>query len=145
MRPLRLGLFVIVAAALAAAGVNRAWVVAQARAAAVVVAVADAPGVNAALAVVTPEPREADAVVATVPTRVFRPGRGVRWPTIVFVNGVTRRGRNHPTVRRLARALARSGFRVLVPAPPGLARGELTRSTLDGTRDVVAAAATSQR
>ena len=59
----------------------------------------------------------------------------------MFLNGVTARGRHHPDVERLAGALARVGFLVLVPDPPGLARGEITDRTLAATIAVVHAAA----
>ena len=85
-----------------------------------------------------PEPVELD--IAGVPTTVMRAGLG-RKPALVFVNGVTARGRHHPDVRALASALARAGFLVLVPDPRGLARGELTERTLDDTVAVARAAA----
>lgn len=45
------------------------------------------------------------------------------------MNGATARGRAHPGVRRLAEALARTGFAVVVPDLPGLRRAELTLAT----------------
>jgi len=66
---------------------------------------------------------------------------GTTWPLLVFLNGVTARGRHHPDVERLARGLARAGFLVLVPDPPGLAQGEITAKTLTATIAVVKAAA----
>lgn len=69
-------------------------------------------------------------MVAGVPTTIVRPGEGRRWPALVFVNGATARGRHHPEVQRLARALGRAGFLVVVPDLPGLARGELTLATV---------------
>jgi pimeloyl-ACP methyl ester carboxylesterase len=94
------------------------------------------------VAVVTDDPRVEETSVAGVPTTVVRPGGGRGpWPTLVFVNGATRRGRHHPAVRRLARGLARAGFLVLVPDLPGLARGEITRRTLAGAITVARAAA----
>jgi dienelactone hydrolase len=99
------------------------------------------PVLGWATRVVTDTPRSEDTVVAGVPTTVVRPGGGTRWPVLVFLNGVTARGRHHPDVERLARGLARVGFLVLVPDPPGLARGEVTVKTLDATIAVVHAAA----
>jgi len=84
-----------------------------------------------------------EELVAGVPTTVLSPPGEGPWPTVVFLNGVTRRGRRHPTVRRLAEGLARAGYRVLVPDPPGLARGELTRRTADASSAVSLAAARS--
>jgi pimeloyl-ACP methyl ester carboxylesterase len=56
---------------------------------------------------------------------------------LVFVNGVTPRGRHHPDVQALARGLARAGYLVVVPDPPGLAQGEITGRTLEATAAVV--------
>lgn len=89
----------------------------------------------------TDAPRVQDGVVAGVATTVYRPGKGSGWPALVFLNGVTARGRHHPDVERLAGALARVGFLVLVPDPPGLAQGEVTERTLAATAAVVQAAA----
>src|SRR5436309_2505988 len=58
-----------------------------------------------------------------------------------FVDGVTRLGRHHPDVERLARALARAGYLVAVPDPPGLRQGTLTLRTLAATTAVVRAVA----
>jgi pimeloyl-ACP methyl ester carboxylesterase len=58
---------------------------------------------------------------------------------MVFLNGVTRRGRFHPTVRRLARALARAGYLVAVPDPPGLRTGTLSTRTLAGAEAAIGA------
>ena len=46
-----------------------------------------------------------------------RPEAGDRppWPALVFVNGATPDGRNHPIVRRLGLGLAQAGFLVFVP------------------------------
>jgi dienelactone hydrolase len=114
---------------------------AQARATGVLAVTLKVPVLGWATRVVTDTPRAKDTVVAGVPTMVVRPGGGTRWPTIVFLNGVTARGRHHPDVQRLARGLARVGFLVLVPDPPGLARGEITEQTLAATVAVVRAAA----
>lgn len=61
----------------------------------------------------------------------------------MFLNGVTARGRHHPDVKRLADALARLGFFVLVPNPTGLATGEVTDRTLETTIAVVRTGADS--
>jgi dienelactone hydrolase len=143
MRPLRLAALAVLAAASAGVVVNWPWVTAQARAAAVLAAVLDVPGVTHVVGLVTSEPREQDLTVAGVPTLVVRPGGDGARPAVVFVNGVTRRGRYHPTVRRLARAFARTGFLVYVPDPPGVAAGELTPRTLEALVGVAHAAARS--
>jgi pimeloyl-ACP methyl ester carboxylesterase len=90
---------------------------------------------------VTSEPRLEDGHVAGLPCLLARPGAGRRWPVIVFVNGVTARGRDHPAVVRLAYALARTGHLVLVPDPPGLSAGEIGDDTVAGVAAVVAEAA----
>lgn len=134
---------VLLLAALAATVVFSTWIGAQARAVIVLGQVLETPVLTDVAGALTREPRESEEVVAGVPTSVYRPGRGSAWPAIVFVNGVTRRGRHHATVRRLARALARSGYLTLVPDPPGLGVGELTTRTL--ARLVAVAEAATRR
>jgi hypothetical protein len=85
----------------------------------------------------TPQERVEDVDAGGVPATLALPGRGAHRPALVFVNGVTARGRAHPLVQRFARAVARAGIVALVPDPPGLAAGELTEATVEG---VVAAA-----
>ncbi len=80
----------------------------------------------------TPEPDVLEVTAGNVPATLALPGRGLPRPALVFVNGVTARGRAHPLVQRLAHAAARAGIVVLVPDPPGLATGELTEATVDG-------------
>jgi pimeloyl-ACP methyl ester carboxylesterase len=143
IRPWRLVAFVVVVAAVAALAANRTWVAAQARAVAVLAVVLDVPGLTHAVGLVTDEPREQDRPVAGVPTLVVRPGGDGPHTAVVFVNGVTRRGRRHPTVRRLVRGFARTGHLVYVPDPPGLASGELTPRTLAAVVAVARAAARS--
>lgn len=128
-------------AALVSAVVYRSWLDAQGRTVGVLAVTLKVPVLGWAMRVVTDTPRVDDTVVAGVPTLVVRPGGGTRWPALVFVNGVTARGRHHPDVERLARALARVGFLVLVPDPPGLAQGEVTDRTVAATIAVVRAAA----
>jgi pimeloyl-ACP methyl ester carboxylesterase len=137
----RAALALVLVAALVSVLVYRSWVDAQARAAAVLAVTLKVPALGWTTRVLTAEPRSAERLVAGVPTTVVRPGRGSRWPTLVFVNGVTARGRKHPDVARLARALARVGFLVLVPDPPGLARGEITERTAAATLAVARASA----
>ena len=95
------------------------------------------PAVLRATRAATAEPRVTEVDAAGVPATLGVPGGGLPRPALVFVNGVTARGRAHPLVRRLAHALPRAGIVVLVPDPPGLATGELTPATAEG----VAAAA----
>jgi dienelactone hydrolase len=140
LRPRRLVALVLLVAFVAGAVVNREWLAAQGRAAIVLAAVADAAVLTDAAELLTREPRVEEIRIVGVPTTVFRPGGDGPWPAVVFVNGVTRRGRHHPTVRRLAEAFARSGYLMLVPDPPGLSSGELTSATADGVAAVAEAA-----
>jgi pimeloyl-ACP methyl ester carboxylesterase len=121
--------------------VYRSWLGAQARTLGVFALTGKVPVLAWTTRQLTDTPRIRDALVAGVPTTVYRPGGGNSWPAVVFLNGVTARGRHHPEVKRLADALARVGFLVLVPDPPGLSRGEITERTLAATIDVVRAAA----
>jgi pimeloyl-ACP methyl ester carboxylesterase len=134
-----IALFVIVG--LVAALVLRSWVGAQTRAVIVLSRTSNTPVVGWLVGVVTDEPRAEDTMIAGQPTTLVRPGAGRSWRTVVFVNGVTRGGRHHPDVERLARALARAGYLVAVPDPPGLRQGTLTLRTLAATTAVVRAVA----
>ena len=140
-RPLRLIALAYLAVALLALVVYRTTIAAQADAVVVLATVHDTPLVTWAVEGLTDEPRVDDTVVAGLPTTVARPGGSGPWPAIVFVNGVTPRGRHHPQVQALARGLARAGYLVAVPELPGLATGEITVSTLEATVRVAAAAA----
>lgn len=108
----------------------RSWLDTQARAALILAVALDAPVVSWLAETATDRPRVREVRVAGVPTSVVLPAAKGPWPTIVFLNGVTRRGRRHPTVRGLAEGLARAGYRVLVPDLPGLALGEITERTV---------------
>lgn len=121
--------------------VYRSWVDAQARTLAVFALTGKVPVLAWTARELTNAPRVRDGVVAGVPTTIYRPGGGHRWPTLVFLNGVTARGRRQPEVERLAAALARVGFLVLVPDPPGLSQGEITEQTVATTVAVARAAA----
>jgi pimeloyl-ACP methyl ester carboxylesterase len=139
VRPRRAAGLVLLLAAIVFAFVYRSWVSAQARALVVLTVVSDPPVVGWLSRVVTNDPRREELEIEGVPTTVVRTGFGKK-PALVFVNGVTARGRHHPDVRSLASGLARAGFVVLVPDPRGLARGELTERTLEETAAVVRAA-----
>ena len=139
--PLRAGLLALLLGSLIAAIVYRSWIDAQARTVGVLALTGKVPVLAWTTRELTDTPHVQDGLVAGVPTTVYRPGAGSRWPALVFLNGVTARGRRHPDVERLAGALARVGFLVLVPDPPGLAEGEVTARTLAATTAVVRAAA----
>jgi pimeloyl-ACP methyl ester carboxylesterase len=138
-----LGLVALAAlvAALALALVYRSWVGAQVRFIGVLSTTNRTPVVSWLVGLVTADPRVEEAVVAGMQTTVVRPGRGARWPAVVFVNGATARGRHHPDVQRLAHALGRAGYLVLVPDLPGLRRGEITPRTAAATAAVAREAA----
>lgn len=141
MRRLRLVLLAFLLVALVAAVVFRSGIAAQARAVVVLSTVLETPVLNWTVEKLTDEPRVEEIVVAGNPTTLVRPGGSGPWPTLVFVNGATRRGRHHPDVQQLARGLARAGYLVLVPDLPGLRRGEITDETADATLAVARAAA----
>lgn len=128
--------------ALVATGLaERRWVAAQADAAIVLAVTLDAPVLRPLANAVTGEPVERDGPIAGTPALLVRPRGEGPWPAVVFVNGATRHGRRHPTVRRLAHGLARAGFLTVVPDPPGLSRGAITPRTADAVDAVVRAAA----
>jgi pimeloyl-ACP methyl ester carboxylesterase len=138
MTPRRVVALVLVLALAVSVFVYRSWLAAQGRTAVVLTAAVDVPVAGWALRVVTDEPRTEETALAGVPATVVRPGGGDGpWPALVFLNGVTERGRHHPAVRRLAHGLARAGYLVAVPDPAGLRVGEITPRTL---RESVAAA-----
>src|SRR6266705_4162571 len=129
-----IALFVIVG--LVAALVLRSWVAAETRAVIVLSRTSNTPVVGWLVGVVTDEPRAEDTMIAGRPTTLVRPGAGGSWRPVVLGNGVTRLGRHHSDVERLARALARAGYLVAVPDPPGLRQGTLTLRTLAATTAV---------
>jgi pimeloyl-ACP methyl ester carboxylesterase len=57
-------------------------------------------------------------------------GRGP-WPTYLFVNGAHPDRRREPVVDRLLEGLARAGYQVLAPDPPGLSEGRIGPETLE--------------
>jgi dienelactone hydrolase len=126
-------------AAMVAALVFHGWVEAQGRTLIVLTRTSNTPLLGWMVGVFTDEPRAEDTMIGGLPTLLVRPGEGRSWPAIVFLNGVTRRGRFHPQVQRLAHALARAGYLVAVPDPPGLRDGVLSLRTLAGTEAAVRA------
>ena len=75
-------------------------------------------------------PRAVDEPLAGIPATIVRPGTPPPWPALLFANGATPDGRTHPVVRRVALALARSGYATFVPDLPGISVGELTPATV---------------
>src|SRR4030081_210310 len=72
-----------------------------------------------AAAAVSPPPREAETrerfAGAEVRVSWWRPGGGDRHPGTVLANGATSAGNDDPEPRRLAEALARGGYLVMLP------------------------------
>jgi len=139
LRLLGLGLAALLLVATFFALVFHGWMEAQGRGIIVLTRTSNTPVLGWIVGVLTDEPRSTETTIGGQPTLLVRPGEGRSWPAVVFLNGVTRRGRFHPTVQRLARALARAGYLVAVPDVPGSRQGTLTASTLAGTEAVVAA------
>lgn len=71
---------------------------------------------------------------------IARPHGSGPWPTWVFVNGAHPERRREPVVRRLTEGLARAGYLVVIPDPPGLADERITGATLDDATSAVRAA-----
>jgi len=99
------------------------------------------PVLTPLVTLLTHEPRVESATVGGVCCTLVRPhGEEVRG-TIVFLNGGTRLGCNHPAVQRLVRGMGRIGCLVVAPELPGLKDGELTPATLAAAIEAASAAA----
>jgi putative flippase GtrA/acetyl esterase/lipase len=85
------------------------------------------------------EPQVGRTTVGGVQAVVVHPRRAARG-TIVFLNGGTRLGCDHPAVQRLVRGMGRAGCAVIAPELPRLKVGELTPATLDAVVDTASAA-----
>lgn len=117
---------------------------AQARLLAALLAAYDPPVLGAGIRVLVGDPRVEESEVGGVPATVFRPARGPGpWPVVVVFPGVTRTGRRHPAFVGLGRGLATVGALAVVAEPEGLARGELTSTTV--AQALVAAEAAAGR
>ena len=121
----------------------RGTIAAQARAAGTLAVLLETPGASTAVLRLTDPPRVDEIVLAGAPTTLVRPRGEGPWPAVLFVNGATPNGRREPQVRRLARALARTGHVVLVPDLTGLQAGELSAATREAT--IAAATAAAER
>jgi putative flippase GtrA/pimeloyl-ACP methyl ester carboxylesterase len=91
----------------------------------------------------TDDPRVEAATVGGVRVTLVRPRADEARGTIIFLNGGTRLGCNHPAVQRLVRGMGRAGCLVVAPELPGLKDGELTPATLDAAVQAATAAATT--
>ena len=89
----------------------------------------------------TAEPRVEAATFGGICCTLVRPQRTEARGTIVFLNGGTRLGCNHPAAQRLVRGMGRIGCLVVAPELPGLKDGELTPATLEATVAAASAAA----
>ena len=82
-------------------------------------------------AYVTPAPLVSDAseAIGGSPMRVtwWVPGWGTTHPAVMLVNGATDRGNDDSETRRLAEALARGGYLVMLPEFPFIKGGVLER------------------
>lgn len=82
-------------------------------------------------AYVTPPPRveEGTERIGTQDMRVtwWIPGWGSLHPAVMLVNGATDKGNDDPETRRLADALARAGYMVMLPEFPFIKAGKLER------------------
>src|SRR6266852_2052777 len=80
-------------------------------------------------AYLTPPPRVEDVIaqVGATDMRVtwWIPGWGNLHPTVMLVNGATDKGNDDPETRRLAEALARAGYLVMLPEFPFIREGTL--------------------
>src|SRR5437763_14911457 len=83
------------------------------------------PIVTRGLRGLTKEPHVERREILGVPVTFVEPRREPLG-TIVFLNGGTPLGCEHPAVRRLAFGIGRAAYRAVVPALPGLKEGRLT-------------------
>ncbi|MGH3090084.1 MAG: hypothetical protein ACRDSJ_22620, partial [Rubrobacteraceae bacterium] len=83
---------------------------AQYRAAIVLSSVLEPPVLTPLAETLTNEPTIEETTITGVPTLVARPGGEGPYPALVFMNGAVPPGNDEPTVRRLARGLARAGY-----------------------------------
>jgi pimeloyl-ACP methyl ester carboxylesterase len=139
--PWRLVALISLVVGVVAALVYRSTIAAQAEAVVVLSTILETPGLTWTVERLTDEPSVEETSVAGLPTTLVRPRGAGPWPTVVFVNGATRLGRDHPRVQALARGLGRAGYLVVVPDLPGLRESEVTTRTLDGALAVARATA----
>jgi pimeloyl-ACP methyl ester carboxylesterase len=104
--------------------------------------VLEVPALGAAARRMTRMPRDGAVQIAGSAVEALAPAGPGPWPTFVFLNGAHPERRREPVVRRVTEGLARAGFLVLLPDPPGVAEGQITPATLDAvlavTRGAVA-------
>jgi dienelactone hydrolase len=95
-------------------------------------------------AYVTPTPRVEDGsqLVGASDMRVtwWIPGWGSLHPAVMLVNGATEKGNDDPETRRLAEALSRAGYLVMLPEFPFIKAGTLERKATSVLNDAFAIA-----
>src|SRR5215217_3695190 len=102
--------------------------------------VLDLPGLAHVVRRLTRRPETAMIRIGDTNVALIRPSGSGPWPAYVFVNGAHPERRREPVVQRLTEGLARAGFLVVVPDPPGLAEGAITPTTLEGVIEAIRAA-----
>jgi pimeloyl-ACP methyl ester carboxylesterase len=105
-----------------------------------IVTVLDVPVLKAFVRVFTRTPSVDSVQSEGGSLELVRPHGAGPWPAWVFVNGAHPERRREPVVQRLTEGLARAGYLVVVPDPPGLADETITGDTLDGACAAVRAA-----
>ena len=115
----------------------RAEARASSRALVLLSTVLDVPVLASATRKATPRPLVETIELGGVGAERLRPPGDGPWPAFDFLNGAHPERRREPVVRRLTDGLARGGFLVLVPDPPGLAEGEITRRTLEASVEAI--------
>jgi pimeloyl-ACP methyl ester carboxylesterase len=118
--------------------------VAIVRAAILLSLVLDIPGVRRFVRRLTNKPVIGSVVVDGSAIHLVRPPGDGPWPTYLFVNGAHPERRSEPVVDRLLEGLARAGYQVLAPDPPGLGQGRVTPDTLEAIVRAIDAAARLQ-
>lgn len=101
------------------------------RAAILLSLVLDAPFAARAARRATGKPRVTMTEVGATTVEITSPDGAGPWPAWVFVSGAHPERRREPVVQRLTDGLARAGFLVVAPDPPGLGEGEITGATLE--------------
>ncbi|MGH3114384.1 MAG: hypothetical protein ACRDOP_13065, partial [Gaiellaceae bacterium] len=91
------------------------------RAFVLIVSVLDLPVLRSFVRACTRAPVVETVETSGGPLEIVRPAGSGPWPTWVFMNGAHPERRREPVVRRLTEGLARAGYLVVVPDPPGLA------------------------
>jgi pimeloyl-ACP methyl ester carboxylesterase len=106
------------------------WIDAERRAVIVFAEASHTPVLSFAVDLATRVPHTEETTAAGAPATLVRPGGGHRWPAVLLLPGTVDQGRANVSVQRLARALARAGYLVVVPDLPGMTDGEVVEETV---------------